>query len=83
MSVKLLSLRVLNPIGCVMVSMLTSSAVSCVFEQRMGQTKGYDITIWCFFSKHESLRSKTKDWLAQNQDNISEWSDKSIHELLF
>jgi len=45
MSVKLLSLRVLNPIGGVMVSMLTSSAVSCVFEQRMGQTKGYDITI--------------------------------------
>jgi len=23
------------------------------------------------------------DWLARNQDNVSEWGDISIHELLF
>jgi hypothetical protein len=26
---------------------------------------------------------KRKDWLAQNQDNVSEWGDMSIRGLLF
>ena len=26
-----------------------------------------------------ALRSKSKNWLARNQDNVSEWSDMSIH----
>ena len=30
-----------------------------------------------------SLRRKSKDWLARNQDNMSEWGDMSIHGLLF
>jgi len=29
------------------------------------------------------LRRKSKDWLAQNQDNVSKWGVKSIRELLF
>jgi len=29
----------------------------------------------CFSAKHAALRSKSKDWLARNQDNVSEWSD--------
>jgi hypothetical protein len=28
-------------------------------------------------------RSKSKDWLARNQDNVSEWSDTSPVGLLF
>jgi hypothetical protein len=27
--------------------------------------------------------SKSKDWLARNQNNVSEWSDMSTHGLLF
>ena len=27
--------------------------------------------------------SKSKDWLTQNQDNMSEWSDMSIHGMFF
>jgi hypothetical protein len=27
------------------------------------------------------LRRKSKDWLARNQNNISEWSDMSTHGL--
>jgi hypothetical protein len=27
----------------------------------------------CFSAKHTSLRRKSKDWLARNQDNVSEW----------
>jgi hypothetical protein len=34
---------------------------------------------WCFLA----LMSKRKDWLAHNQDNVPEWSNMSIHRLLF
>ena len=37
----------------------------------------------CFSSKHAALRKKSKDWLARNQNNVSEWSDMSTHGLLF
>jgi hypothetical protein len=29
------------------------------------------------------LMNKSKDWLARNQDNVSEWSNMSTHRLLF
>ena len=38
-----------------------------------GQTKDYTIVICCFSAKHAALRRKSKDWLARNQDNVSEW----------
>jgi hypothetical protein len=31
----------------------------------------------CFSAKHAALRSKSKDWLARNRNNVSEWSDMS------
>ena len=65
-------------IGAVMVSVLTSYAVVLGFKPRLGQ-----IGICCFSNKHTSLRSKNKDWLAQNQDNVSECSDLSTRKLLF
>jgi hypothetical protein len=66
-----------------MVSVLTSSAVDPGFEPRSDQTKDYKIDICCFSAKHAALRRKNKDWLAQNQDNVSEWSDMSIYGLMF
>jgi hypothetical protein len=66
-----------------MVSVLASSAVDHGFEPRSGQTKEYIIGICCFTAKHAALRSKNKDWLAQNQNNVSEWSDTSTSGLLF
>jgi hypothetical protein len=62
----------------VMVSVLASSAVERWFESRSGQTKDYKIGICCFSAKHAPLRRKSKDWLAQNQNNVSVWSDMSI-----
>jgi hypothetical protein len=44
-------------------------------ESRSSQTKDYTIGICCFFAKCAALRSKNKNWLAWNQDNVSEWSD--------
>jgi hypothetical protein len=73
----------MNRIGGVMVSVLASSAVDRGFEHRSGQTKDYKIGICCFSAKHTALRKKSKDWLARNQNNVSEWSDMSTHGLLF
>ena len=47
------------------------------------QTKDYKIGICCFSCKHVALRRKSKDRLAWNQDNVSEWEDMSICGLLF
>jgi hypothetical protein len=64
-----------------MVGLLTMSAVDCGLEPRSGQTKDFKIGICRFSAKHAALRSK--DWLARNRDNVSEWGDMSIHGLLF
>jgi hypothetical protein len=39
--------------------------------------------ICCFSAKNAALRRKSKDWLAWNQDNVSEWGHMSSHGLLF
>jgi hypothetical protein len=64
-----------------MVGMLASRAVDRGFEPQPGKSTDYEIGICCFFSKHTALRSKNKDWLDQNRDIVSEWSDMSIHKL--
>ena len=66
-----------------MVSFLASSTVDRGFETRSCQTKDYKIGICCFSANHAVLISKSKDWLARNQKNVSEWSDMSISGLLF
>jgi hypothetical protein len=66
-----------------MVSVLASSAVYRGFEPRSGQTKHYKIGICCFPDKHPVLRRKGKDWVARNQNNVSEWSDMSTRGVLF
>ena len=73
----------LNRLGDVIVSVLASSAVDRGFESRSGQTKDYNIGICSFSAKHAALRRKSKDWLARNEDNVSEWSDMSARRLLF
>ena len=37
----------------------------------------------CFSAKHAALRSKNKNWLAWNQDNVSELNNMSTCKLLF
>ena len=67
----------------VMVSVLASSAVDCMFEPRSGQAKDYKIGICCFSAKLTAVRRKSKDQSSRNQDKVSEWGDMFIHELLF
>jgi hypothetical protein len=66
-----------------MVSVLALSAVDRGFDPRSRQTEDYKIGICCFSAKHAALRSKSKDWLARNQNNVSEWSNMSIRGLFF
>jgi hypothetical protein len=70
-------------IGGVMGSVFASSAVDRGFEPRSGLHKDYAIGICCFSAKHVALRRKGKDWLAWNQNNVSEWSDMFTRKLLF
>ena len=67
-----------NRIGGVMVSVLASSVVDRGFEPRSGQTKDYQIGICCFSAKHATLRRKSKDWLARNQNNVSYTEDNIV-----
>jgi hypothetical protein len=53
------------------------------FTARSGQTKDYEIGMYCFSAKHVALRSKSKERLARNQNDVSEWSDMSTRGLLF
>jgi hypothetical protein len=72
-----------NRISGVMVSVLTSSAADHGFKPRLGQTKDCNIGICCFSAKPVALSSKSKDWSARNQNNVSKWSDMSTRRLLF
>ena len=63
--------------------MSISSVVDGGFEPRSGQTKDYTIGICCFSAKHAALRRKSKDWLAQIQDNVYQWIDMPTYRLLF
>ena len=65
-----------------MVSVLASSAIDWGYELWSCQTKEYKIGICCFSAKNAALKRKSKDWLARNQNNVSEWSDISTQWLL-
>jgi hypothetical protein len=51
-------------------------------SSRTGRTNQKDYTMCCFFAKHASIRSKSKGWLARNQNNMSEWSHMSTRRLV-
>ena len=70
-------------IGGIMVRVLASNAVDRGFEPRSSQTKDYKIGICCFSAKYAALRRTSRDWLARNHNNVSEWSDMYTRGLLF
>ena len=61
-----------------MDNVLVSSVVNRGFESRSDQTKDHNIDICCLSAKEAELRRKSTDWLARNQDNVSEWSGMFI-----
>jgi hypothetical protein len=55
-------------------------AIDCGYEPRSCQTKEYKIGMCCFSAKNAALRRKSKDWLARNQNNVSEWNGTTDDE---
>jgi hypothetical protein len=45
---------------------------SLIFKEIRDQTKDHRIGICCFSAQYAALSNKSKDWLAWNQDNVSE-----------
>ena len=68
-------------ISGVIVSVLASSVVDHGFDPRSNQR--LIATGICCSTMHTDLRSKSKDRLIWNQDNVSEWSDRTTCGLLF
>ena len=66
-----------------MVSVFSSSPVDHGLEPWSGQIKDYKIGICYFSGKHAALRSKNKDGLTRNQNNVCVWSNMSTSGLLF
>ena len=62
----------MNLIVGAMVSALALSVLDRVFEPRSDQSKDYTIGICYFSAKLGALRRKSSDWLARNQNNVSE-----------
>jgi hypothetical protein len=60
-----------------------SGVVDRRFLSRSDQTKDFKIGICYLSTKHTAIRRKSKDWLAQNQNNVLEWGNMSIRGLLF
>jgi hypothetical protein len=60
-----------------------SNAVGCGFDHRSGQSKDYEIGMCSFATQHVALRRKSKDWLARNQDSVSEWGGMLTLRSLF
>ena len=70
-------------IASVVLWLACSPRVDRGFEPQLGQTKDFKIDICCFSAERAALRSKSKDWLDRNQDNVSEWSDIFTRGLFF
>ena len=65
-----------------MVSVLASREIDCGYELLSCQIKEYKLGVCCFSAKNAALGRKSKDWMALNQNNVSEWRDISTQSLL-
>ena len=54
--------------------MFASSAIDRGFGPQSGQIKDFKIGMCCFSAKQAALKRKNKDWLARNQNDVSEWN---------
>ena len=50
---------------------------------RSGESNNNKTGVCCFSPNHAAIMNKSKNWLDQNQDNASDWSDIAIPRLLF
>jgi hypothetical protein len=74
-----------NSIGGVIISVLTVPRVWYIVGSSTDRVKPKTMhfVICSFSAKHAASRRKSKDWLARNQDNVSELFDMSILDYRF
>ena len=72
-----------NRIGGVMDNVLASKCGRSWVRAPVGSNQRLKKWYVCFSANHAAWRRKSKDWLARNQNNVSEWSDMSTRGLLF
>ena len=87
-----LVIQIHNKTGClfiidkriegVIISVLTSISIVHGFKPQSGQTRDYVIGICWFSAEHAALSSKSKYWLAEKQNILSEGDDMFIRGLL-
>jgi hypothetical protein len=58
-------------------------SITLKLEPTIYHTQGEDVNHHTTDTVSEEDIRKSKDWLARNQDNVSEWGDMSIRGLLF
>ena len=66
-----------------LVNVVESIVMDHVLDPRLDKTIDYWIVICCFSAKQTTLWNKSKDWLAQNQNHGSEWSNMATRIQLF
>jgi hypothetical protein len=66
-----------------MVSVLASSSVDLGSTPGRVLPKIIKLVFVASLLSMQALTSKSKDWLARNQNNVSKWSDMSNSRLLF
>jgi hypothetical protein len=54
------------------------STIANMLATTIRSNKDYKTDIYCFSTKHASLRNKSKDWWALNYDNMFTWKDMLI-----
>jgi hypothetical protein len=69
----------ISDLAAILQTLALNTNQKCI-NPRPGNNKDGEIGICCCSAKHAALRRKRKHWLARNQDD---WSDMSIHGLLF
>jgi hypothetical protein len=66
-----------------MVSVLASSSVDLGSTTGRVLPKIIKLVFVASLLSMQALTSKSKNWLARNQNNVSKWSDMSNSRLLF
>ena len=72
-----------NHISAVMVSVLASSVVDSWIRYPIVSNERQYNWYLLLLNYARSIKEKKQDWLAMNQDNVSEWCDMSTRGLLF
>lgn len=71
-----------NQLGGVMVIFLFSRVEEYAFDPWLSKAKDCSISICCFFTRDITLKSKSKEVLDCNLDNVSECMEQHVYLII-